>query len=488
MALFKIFKRAKKPWGYSWRSSSSFTVVCVVITLFAETFTHGFVIPILPYILEKRNNVDPKDTQQLTYLILTAYGATAVVSGPVIGQLTDRFKYPKLILATGLGIAFLGTSILATSTNLINVFIGRIVQAVGSTVSQVVGHATLNDVVKPQNMGMILGLVNVFISAGAFSGPAVSGFMLEYFGYWKTWRIVFGILSLDIVLRLLMIEHPKIKDKRKRAKAKDDESRNADSLTEGVNEYTSLIANASKTPYSLAKAIRDMKEGCTSMFSFYWILLSQPMILIGLVSYMTRSSLMASFNTTLPTHVRDMFGWGSFPAGMMFVALQAPGMVLDPLFGWIRRRGGNKVLTGLGFILLAPLLWLLGAVNQKWLPWSGSEDTVKLVYVIVIICIGCIQNLPASVGAAEITAVMEHLESETPGIFGPKGGNSRGHSLSNGSFNLGQFIGPLLSGSLADNLGYGRMTSTLCGICFVTSILSIAFMKDKSPKKRNWWV
>lgn len=59
-------------------------------------------------------------------------------------------------------------------------------------------------------------------------------------------------------------------------------------------------------------------------------------------------------------------------------------------------------------------------------------------------------------------AVMEHLESETPGIFGTKGGNSRGHSLSNGSFNLGQFIGPLLSGSLADNLGYDSMTSTLC--------------------------
>ncbi|OAL75562.1 hypothetical protein A7D00_1161 [Trichophyton violaceum] len=479
MALLKIFKRAKKPWGYSWRSSSSFTVACVVVTLFAETFTHGFVIPILPYILEKRNNVDPKDTQQFTYLILTTYGATAVVSGPVIGQLTDRFKYPKIILAVGLGIALLGTVVLATSTNLINVFLGRMVQAVGSTVSQVVGHATLNDVVKPQNMGMVLGMVNAFISAGAFSGPAISGFMLEYFGYWKTWMIVFGILSLDIVLRLLLIEHRKIKDMRKQAKAKDEESRNASSLPEGVNEYTSLISNVSKKPYSLTKGISDVKKGCASIFSFYWTLLSQPMILIGLMSYMTRSSLMASFNTTLPTHVRDLFGWGSFPAGMLFVGLQAPGMVLDPLFGWIRRKGGKKILTGLGFTLLGPLLWLLGVVNEKWMPWSGSEDMVKLVYVIVIVCIGCIQNLPASVGAAEITAVMEHLESETPGIFGTKGGNSRGHSLSNGSFNLGQFIGPLLSGSLADNLGYDSMTSTLCGICFVTSVLTIAFMKDK---------
>ncbi|KAM5443179.1 hypothetical protein MferCBS31731_001496 [Microsporum ferrugineum] len=427
---------------------------------------------------KKRNNVDPSHTQQLTYLILTTYGAAAVASGPVVGQLTDRLKYPKIILAIGLGIAFMGTAILATSTNLVNVFLGRILQAIGSTVSQVVGHATLNDIIKPKNMGMISTLVTTFISVGAFSGPAVSGFMLEFFGYWRTWMIVFVVLSLDILLRLLMIEHPKIKDKR--AKVGDEESRNANVPSGGVSEYSALLPSTSAKPYGFSKGVSDLKKGCASMFSFYWMILSQPMIIIGFVSYMTRSSLMASFNTTLPTHVRDAFGWGSFPAGMMFVGLQAPAIILDPLCGWIRRRGGDKLLTGLGFILLGPLLWLLGAVDQKQFPWSDSKDMTKVVYVIIIICIGCVQNLPTSVGAAEITVVIERLETEVPGIFGPKGGHSRGQSLSNGCFNVGQFIGPLLSGSLADNLGYDRMNSTLCGICFVTSVLTIIFMRGKS--------
>ncbi|KAF3490737.1 uncharacterized protein GIQ15_00254 [Arthroderma uncinatum] len=464
-------KAPKRPWGHSWRSSSIFNIVSIITALFAETFVHGFVVPILPYILEKRNNVDPADTQQLTYLVLSAYGAAAVASGPVIEQLTDRIKSRKIILVLGLGVALIGTATLATSTN------GRTLQAVGSTTAQVVGHATLNDMIEPKNMGMVLGLVNTFISVGAFSGPAVAGFMLEYVGYWATWSTVLAVLVLDIVLKILMIEKPKKNNEP--ARVFDEESRVTSAQPEGENENSALLGGTPAKSYTSIKGVSDIQTGAMSMLSFYRIILTQPMVIIGLVSYMTRSSLMASFNTTLPTHVRDAFGWGSFPAGMMFVGLQAPAIVLNPLFGWIRNRTGNQLLSGVGFILLAPLLWLLGEVDQKWFPWSGSEDMTKVVYVVVIICIGCVQTLPASVGATEITSIIENLESQLPGIFGSGGGHSRGHALSNGSFNVGQLVGPLLSGVLADNLGYDRMNSTLCAICFVTSILAICFREKK---------
>ncbi|KAK2879992.1 hypothetical protein FQN49_000685 [Arthroderma sp. PD_2] len=472
-------KDTKQPWGYSWRSSSVFTTVCIITALFAETFVHGFVVPILPYILENRNHVDPADTQQLTYMVLTVYGAAAVAAGPLVGQLTDRVKSRKVILVIGLGVALIGTATLATSTNLIDVFIGRSLQAVGSTIAQVVGHATLNDVIEPKKMGMVLGLVNTFVSAGAFSGPAIAGFMLEYVGYWATWLTVLVVLALDIVLRLVMIEPPKKKGKH--AKAGDEESRVANTQSEGETETSALLAGTPARSYTTATDIySDITTSSKSILAFYRIILSQPMVIIGLVSYMTRSSLMASFNTTLPTHVRDVFGWGSFPAGMMFVGLQAPAIILNPLCEWIRGKTGNKLLTGLGFILLGPLLWLLGVVDQEQFPWSGDENMTKVVYVIVIICIGCVQNLPANVGATEITSVIDNLESQFPGIFGPGGGHSQGHSLSHGSFNIGQLVGPLLSGALADNLGYDQMNSTLCGICFVTSILAICFMGGKS--------
>ena len=91
-----------------------YTFLCLLGSL--ENFLYGFVVPILPYILEIRNHVDPTDTQRLTYQILTLYGATAVVAGIVIGQLADKLKSRKLPLVLGLLFALLGTAVFATST------------------------------------------------------------------------------------------------------------------------------------------------------------------------------------------------------------------------------------------------------------------------------------------------------------------------------------------------------------------------------------
>lgn len=60
------------------------------------------------------------------------------------------------------------------------------------------------------------------------------------------------------------------------------------------------------------------------------------------------------------------------------------------------------------------------------------------------------------------TAVVDELQSNHPGIFGSQGGYSRCYSLSNVSFTMGFLVGPLLSGALADTLGYYWMNTVLC--------------------------
>jgi hypothetical protein len=49
------------------------------------------------------------------------------------------------------------------------------------------------------------------------------------------------------------------------------------------------------------------------------------------------------------------------------------------------------------------------------------------------------------------------VEDEFPGIFGPNGGYSRSFSLSNITWKLGMFVGPLVSGTLTENFGYYYM-------------------------------
>ncbi|PLB46584.1 MFS general substrate transporter [Aspergillus steynii IBT 23096] len=454
------------PWGYSWRSSTGFIVSCISIALFAEAFLYSFVVPILPYILEDRNHVSPSAVQRLTYQVLTLYGAVAVVAGILIGHVGDRIKSRRVPLILGLGLAFAGTLLLAISTRLYGVFIGRTLQAIGGVTAWIIGYATLRDSIQSENMGKTFGLVNALVSAGALSGPAIAGLLLQVAGYWITWSVVLAVLIIDIIMRVIMIEKPKMS--KVRFDGDGDIQHRASDNNQGP-EYTS-----EQSP--LLRRNTDI-----SAASFYRIILGQPRVIVGLLSYMLHSSLIASYNTTLPIHVKQAFGWGSLPAGLCFLALQAPAIIFSPLFGWLRDKIGTRTPTALGFILLAPLLWLLGAAH-KWdyYRWIGSEKNAKTIYIVAIVCIGCFQNLLTSVGTIEITCTVDELQEKHPGIFGPHGGYSRSYSLSNISFTMGFLVGPLLSGALTDSLGYSYMNLVLACICVAMSLLAFTFLKGKS--------
>lgn len=276
-------------------------------------------------------------------------------------------------------------------------FIGRILQAVGATAAWIVGYATLRDTISGEDMGKTFGLVSSFVGAGALSGPAVAGFLLQLTGYWPTWSVVLVLLMMDITMRLVMIENPK-----KNVKPTDNSNPSSTEFSGNTeaSEESALLAGSSAAPgyNSTTDGANTAQSGDTAITSFYRIILSQPRVLVGLTCYMIHSSILASYNTTIPTHVRDVFGWGSLPTGMLFMGLQIPSIVLSPIFGWARDKVGTRLPTGMGFLLLAPLLWLLGAAH-----WLGSKDTAKIVYTTTIISIGCVSNLMTSVGTIELT-------------------------------------------------------------------------------------
>ena len=57
--------------------------------------------------------------------------------------------------------------------------------------------------------------------------------------------------------------------------------------------------------------------------------------------------------------------------------------------------------------------------------------------------------------------VIEALEREIPGIFGPNGGHARIYSIQGVAYTTGMLIGPELSGLLTNTVGYHVMTMVL---------------------------
>ncbi|KAL4876155.1 major facilitator superfamily domain-containing protein [Aspergillus karnatakaensis] len=451
------------PWGYRWRSSQSFIISTATISLFSETFLFGFVVPILPYMLERRLHVDPALTQSLTTTLLTTYGVVSLVAAPFIAHFADKTPNRKIPLLLSLAACASGTILVACAPTVWLLMVGEIFQSLASCSVWIVAQATLVDNISENNKGKVLGTAMSFITTGIFAGPMVSGVLLQLLGYWPAWSAALLLLSVDILARLLMIENrPRITNQ-----------------TQPTDEQTALLPEIPESDDSDSNP-----TGPVSHHGFYRIMLSNLRVLAGLFNTLFLSMVLAAFDTTLPLHVRAVFGWDSLPVGLLFFSLQVPSIIFGPAIGHLRDRTGLRGTTTVGCALMVPLLWLLG-VPGKELPWGKLEGRDgEAVYITAIIGLGFALALTRGAGSIQMLAVLHELEKKNPTMFGPYGGNSRLAGLTELPFNVGLIAGPLLSGSISEVLGYYWTNTGLAVIAVAVTVSSYVYFTDE-PKSET---
>lgn len=241
-----------------------------------------------------------------------------------------------------------------------------------------------------------------------------------------------------------------------------------------LEDETSESENDPLLPDTRGDSAVEEKTG----LQFYLYMFRHRKFVAGGLSYLMFGILTTSFDTTLPLHVRDVFGWESMFAGLMFFAFQGPSIVLSPLTGWLKDRVGTRWPTTVGFIGTAPVIWLLGAPGDDRFPWMNEGNRGQIVYTVAMVGCGVLTCLLNGAGTIEATGVfafldarivvltiglvtVDEIEARHPGIFGPHGGYSRALSISSMSWTLGSFVGPILSGWLAERFGYYEMNCVL---------------------------
>lgn len=165
---------------------------------------------------------------------------------------------------------------------------------------------------------------------------------------------------------------------------------------------------------------------------------------------------MSTFDTTLPLHIRNSFGWESVPAGLLFTALHSPTVFLGPLCQWMKERLGSRHRVAMGFLTLAPLMWLLGVPGDAKFPWANEGSRGPVMYAATVVLIGVTVSCLHGTGSSEATAAVDEIESQEPGVLG-KRGYTRALSLSNMAGALGKFLGPIVAGILTKGTGYYDM-------------------------------
>lgn len=236
-----------------------------------------------------------------------------------------------------------------------------------------------------EHMGKIAGLSSTLTSAGTCSGPVIAGFLFGIGGYWAAWAGAALFLVVDIIMRLLMIEKPKCKPT--------DQNNSRSPCEEGrdCSEREPLLNEA-------PSSVTEIKG-----WRFYTYIFRQTRFTAGILCYFVFALFIASFESTLPMHVRYTFDWGVFPVGLLFASIQGPGMILSPLVGWWKDRVGSRLPTTIGFFSVAPFLWLLGVGGDERFPWAVFGNRGKIIYATCTTAVGCLMCLLNGVGMMEAT-------------------------------------------------------------------------------------
>ncbi|KAL8697519.1 MAG: hypothetical protein Q9201_007085 [Fulgogasparrea decipioides] len=466
-----------KPFGLAWRSSTLFIVSTVGIGLFTDLFLYGLVVPILPFILADRVDLPQDKIQSHVSALLAAYAGASVLFSPPAGIIADRVSTRRAPFLIGLVALLAATLMLFLGQSVAVLTLARILQGTSAAVVWTIGLALVLDTVGPENLGKTIGSIFGFISIGELAAPVLGGVVYKKAGYAGVFGIGFGILAVDFIMRLLLIE----KKSAAQWEAASDESQD----NAGEQDENAAPEDADEEEPLLRKKQEDdykVPEGQNKAIKSFPILycLKDPRLLTALLLAFNQATLLATFDATIPTEAQELFGFDSLKAGLLFIALVLPYLLLGPVAGWLVDRFGPKPAAVLGFGYLVPVLILLRLARP-----GGTSQIV--IYCALLTFCGIGLAVIGSPSVVEASYVVQRYDKANPEFFGDQGPYAQLYGINSMVFSAGLTLGPLISGGLKDSIGYGNMNVVVAMLCLVTALLSVVYIGGKPRFLRQRW-
>ncbi|OAA57366.1 major facilitator superfamily transporter amine [Niveomyces insectorum RCEF 264] len=500
--------RSPPPVCLRFRSSTTFIVAAVAIAIFTDIFLYGLVVPVMPFALTARAGVAPDRVQNWNAILLACYSLALFLGSPVAGLYADRTASRRLPLLLGL-VALAGATVLLCVGRTIGVFVaGRLLQGASAAVVWSVGLALLADTMG-QRLRLAMGYVVIAMSMAQLFAPLVGGAVYANVGYNAVYYVAFGLLALDVVLRLLLVEKKVARRWRKNNSGSGSGSGADEEDAAGASAQPALLqpqgpvtqdapaqaADAdgdvgtdahvarNTSPVSAVEAPADATDGQADgpppppessppglrrrvRAHPAWLVLRSRRLMAALFGCVVQACILSGFDTVLPLFVQDTFAWTSTAAGLLFFALFVPPGLLSPLVGLLADRCGAKWPALVGFVATVPLLVCLRFVRA-----NTTADKVLLGALLALLGVTLtLANVPLM---AEIGFALEAAAAARPGLWGQAGVQGVygiAYGLFTTAYALGGVAGSLFAGYLQADAGWATTVWGLAVWCGVGSV------------------
>ncbi|XP_046858315.1 MFS-type transporter SLC18B1-like [Xenia sp. Carnegie-2017] len=355
-------------------------------------------------------------------LIFGMFALTNVIISPIVGAYLPtigvRFFLFNGLLVIGVSeflFGFLNKMPYGTIFIVFS-FVIRIFDGVGGAMAMTALMAFLA-MCFPDNVGSVMGSLELFSGIGLTIGPLLGGFLYEFGGFGLPFFVLAGLLLVSLPIVVCTLPH--------------------------VSEESSSKDEDIETKPSLWKFLK--------IIAFDVILLSIVFggMAIGVVE------------PTLAPHMKAKFKiHSSTKTGLLFFTLCGCYALFAPLFGWIADKTNARVVMTLGSLVAGISFLLLGPV-----PFSFMPNKVWLVCV-------SLGLLGLSIGPMLVPAMAE-MENIVKAEGFPIDLATHGvvSGVFGAAFNIGSFIGPTFSGVFNQYFSFHWLCTGFGCLLFLQSIL-----------------
>jgi MFS family permease len=348
-----------------------------------------------------------------------------------------------------------------------------------------------------------MGYVGIGMSVGILIAPLLGGVVYDRAGYNAVFAMAYGLIGIDIVLRVLLVEKkvaarwdPDAGGRQhlttETAQAQSDlvttadtqpnlsektDMKNVSSSTATTSDPEKAISTAPEVPSSRtgeeivprADAAVHRKRRRDRLPPIISLLYSRR-LLAALFAAIIQAAVMTSFDSVLTIHVANTFHWSSTGAALLFLPIVIPS-VAGPLVGWLSDRYGGRYFATAGFLFTCPPL-----VCLRFIQSNTMHDKILLCALLALVGFFLMLTMPAIM--AEISAVVEAKEKKMLANgqkgYGKGGAYAQAYALFNVAFAAGCMIGPLLAGFIVQERDWATMSwvlGLLSGITAVPTVL-----------------
>lgn len=153
--------------------SQSRALLPIFFIVLVGVFGFTLVIPLLGIYAERFQATPTQAT-----LLVSVYAACQLVSGPLLGRVSDRIGRKPMLLVSQVG-SLVGFIVLARAQALWVLYLARIID--GATAGNLsIAQAYISDNTRPENRAKAFGLIGIAFGLGFFIGPFVTGYLSNY--------------------------------------------------------------------------------------------------------------------------------------------------------------------------------------------------------------------------------------------------------------------------------------------------------------------